>query len=366
MRIAIDISPVKSRYRQQGTGNYVKHLVDGLKQEKNDNEYIFYEGRSPESSRWISGLVHGRKLPKNADLVHIPYFSPYERTLSLFKTKAKLVATIHDLNPVIFYEHFPPGNRGYLTWLLQRYLLKRNVSDIIVDSEAVKNDIGNHADFSEEHISVVYLAADKKFRPLETDQRELHHERRDKYNLPEKFVLYVGDILWNKNIPSLIEAAQKINVTLVIVGKQAASKEVDKNHPWNRDLAKVQKIAQKDERIKTLGYVPDEDLIKLYNLASVYCQPSHYEGFGLPVLEAMACGCPVVVSDRGGLPEIVQDAGIYVDPADTRSIADGIGEIYFNPQNYKKYRELGLEQAKKFSWKKTISETIKVYERVLS
>lgn len=350
MKIAINTAPLVTRYRQHGTGNYVKHLIDCLGRRKDNNEYIFYEGR---------------KLPKKADLIHVPYFSPYERVLPLLKTSAKLVMTIHDLNPVIFYEYFPPGNKGYLTWILQHYLLRRNVSHVIVDSEAVKNDIDDHTDLSAENISVIYLAADKKFRPLETDQRELHHERRDKYNLPEKFVLYVGDMLWNKNIPSLIEAVQKINVTLAIVGKQATSENVDKDNPWNRDLVKIQEIAQKDKRIKTLGYVPDEDLIKLYNLAAVYCQPSHYEGFGLPVLEAMACGCPVVISERGGLPEIVGEAGVYVDPVDSRSIADGIGEIYFDSRNFKKYRELGLQQAQKFSWQKTVAETVAVYEKVL-
>lgn len=365
MTIAIDISPVKSRYRQQGTGTYVKHLVEGLQQRNDNNEYIFYDGQSPEPSRCPSGLVHGQKLPRNVDLVHIPYFSSYERTLSLLKTSAKLLVTIHDLNPVVFYEHFPPGNRGYLIWLLQRYLLRRNVDHIIVDSEAVKNDIYDHTDFSNEDISVVHLAADQKFHRLEIDQRELHHERQDKYNLPEKFVLYVGDILWTKNIPTLIEAVQEINVTLVIVGKQAANKDVDRDNPWNKDLVKVQKLAEKDQRIVTLGYVSDEDLVKLYNLAAVYCQPSHYEGFGLPVLEAMSCGCPVVVSNRGALPEIVGDAGIYINPADARSIADGIGEIYFDSHNYKKYRELGLRQAKKFSWKKTIEDTVKVYEKII-
>lgn len=346
MKIAINTKALKTDYRIHGTGIYIQHLVDWLRARKDGNEYIFDDNG---------------KISTQADIAHIPYFSAYLRSLPIIKPANKLIVTVHDLMPVVYREFFPPGTKGLLNWYLQRYLLKNKVDHIIADSKATKNDIVEYAGVSENKITVIYLAADEKFKPLNTDGRKLHKQMSKKYNLPEKFVLYVGDVLWSKNVPALIEAVQKINVSLVFVGRRFTDKNIDKNHPWNKDLVKAQQEIEKDERLMTLGYIPDEDLVKLYNTATLLCQPSHCEGFGLTVLEAMSCGCPIVVSDRGSLPEIVEQAGIYVNPADIRSIADGIGEIYFNAEQYKKYSRLGLKQAKKFSWKKTIDKTINIY-----
>jgi glycosyltransferase involved in cell wall biosynthesis len=351
MKIAINIKALKTDYRIHGTGIYIQNLISGLKAQKDKNEYIF---------------AKSDREAKNADLVHIPYFSAYLRSLPIRKPANKLVVTVHDLMPIVYCEFFPPGIKGILNWRLQKYLLAERVDHIIADSKATKRDIVEYAGIPEDKISVAYLGADKMFKPLKFNKEKLKEEMRKKYNLPEKFVLYVGDILWSKNIPALIEAAREINVSLVFVGKRFTDKTIDKSHPWNKDIVKAQKAIEEDKRLMALGYVSNEDLIKLYNAAALLCQPSHCEGFGLTVLEAMSCGCPVVVSNRGSLPEIVGKAGIYVDPADTRSIADGIGEIYFNANLYKKYRKLGLEQAKKFSWEKTVSKTVGVYNELLT
>lgn len=348
MRVTIDTSALETGYRIQGVGNYIKHLKDGLEKIGDENEYIFYSGQ---------------KLPKNTDLAHIPYFSPYQRKFPITKPATKVIVTIHDLIPVVFHEYFPAGWKGSFNWYMQKYFLKRNVDHVITNSESTKKDVMEHLGFMDNNVFTTYLGADEKFKPLNTNQRKLHRELRDKYRIPEKFVLYVGDILWSKNVPGLIEAVRKINVTLVMVGKQMTEKNIDVSHPWNKDLVFARKAAQEDERIMPLGYIPDEDLIKLYNMASVYTAPSHYEGFGFTVLEAMRCGCPVVVSEEGALPEVTGDAGMYVEAGDPRSIADGIGEIYFNPEKYKEYSKKALEQATKFSWTKTVAETIKVYEK---
>ena len=186
---------------------------------------------------------------------------------------------------------------------------------------------------------------------------------REKYKLPEKFVLYVGDVTWNKNLPRLIEAIKKINLTLVMVGSALVQKEFDHLNPWNQDLLKVQKQVENDKRIIRLGFIPTKDLVALYNLAAVFVMPSIYEGFGLPILEAMSCGCPVVTTKEGSVPEVAGSAAYYVDAYDINDIANGIGEVYFNQKLQKELSQKGVMQAKNFSWEKTAGETMNVYER---
>lgn len=349
MKIAISTNALKTDYRLQGTGNYISNLVNGLKERVDGNNYF--------------SCLSGEKI--DADIYHLPYFSPYELVLPASKPATRLVVTVHDLIPVIFDNFFPVGPKGKLKWYLQKFWRSRFVDHVICDSYSTQTDVIEYLDVPMEKTSVVYLAADEQYRRLDDDRRSLRRQMQEKYNLPEKFALYVGDVVWSKNLPSLVEAAKQINVTLVLAGKQLMNQDVDLKHPWNSDLIKVREMIRDDKRFITLGYVPDEDLVKLYNLAMVYCQPSHYEGFGIPVLEAMACGCPVVTSREGSLPEIAGDAGIYVSAGDVRSIADGIGETFFNAVRYQELSKLGMMQAQKFSWSKTIDETIEVYNRVV-
>ena len=138
----------------------------------------------------------------------------------------------------------------------------------------------------------------------------------------------------------------------------------DKKNPWTRDLRRVYDLSKGDKKIIKLGFVPDEDLVALYNKAIVFAMPSFYEGFGLPILEAMSCGCPVITSRTGSIPEIGENAAFYVNPHDTEDIANGIKKIFFDKNIQEDLSSKGLEQAKKFSWEKTAKETAEIYSKM--
>ena len=351
MKVAIDISPLSENrllsHRVRGTGFYIKNLKKSLLKYYPQNKYIFFNKEE--------------KVPSDLDLIHYPYFEPFFLTLPIRK-KFKTVVTVHDLTPLVFPEHFPSGIKGELKWVLQKYSLQK-ADAVIADSICSKKDIIRYAKVPEDKIHVVYLAAGEEFKKME--KSSILGSIRKKYNLPDKFVLYVGDVTWNKNLPRLIEAVMKINVSLVMVGKALIEKNFDRNNPWNQDLVKVQELANDDKRIIRLGLVPTEDLVSIYSLATVFVMPSLYEGFGLPILEAMSCGCPVVASKGGSLAEVVGEAGRYIDSYDIDSIAKGISEVFNSASLQKELSQKGIIQSKKFTWKKTADETMSVYKSVV-
>lgn len=351
MNIAIDISAFKRgrylQHRVRGTGFYIKNLQASLEKYYPENKYIYFS----------SGDILDGKI----DVVHYPYFEPFFLTLPLFN-KYKTVVTVHDLTPFVFPKEFPGGLKGRIKWQIQKQTLK-SVNAIITDSVCSKNDIVKHTGISSSKINVVYLAASSEFKKRE--KISIFRSIRKKYNLPEEFVLYVGDATWNKNLPRLLKAIQKINVPLVMVGKALLDKTFDKTNPWNKDLVEIERLVDDDKKIIRLGFVPKEDLILLYNIATVFAMPSIYEGFGLPVLEAMVCGCPVVTSKGGSLAEIAEEACRYVDAYDIDSIAEGISEVFDSKSLQQELSKKGLVQSKKFTWEKTANGTMNVYEKVM-
>lgn len=348
MNIALDISPLTASHglyhRVRGTGVYVQYLLNELKKRKEHS---------------VTTFSKEEKTP-NADIVHYPYFEPFFVTLpsAIF---VRSVVTVHDLTPFVFPQHFPVGIRGKLIWQIQKYRLKK-AKRIIADSRSSARDIVKYTGIKEEKIKVVYLAADKHFKKVSSSDVERVVK---KYNLPKKFVLYVGDATWNKNLPRILEAATLAKVPLVMVGKALVSEIEDANNPWNKDLVLVQKIAKERKDIMLVGYVPDQDLPSLYNAATLCVMPSLYEGFGLPIVEAMVCGSPVVTSKSGSIEEVAQDAAIYADPYKSDDIARCIKDVFEDAKLLKMFSEKGIVQAKKFSWNKTADETISVYKEVL-
>ncbi len=357
MKIALDMSPLKSghylQHRVRGTGFYLQNLKASLEKYYPDNKYIYFD--------------RGDSLKDKIDVIHYPYFEPFFLTLPVF-SKSQMVVTVHDLTPLVFPDHFRPGLKGSLKWRIQKLGL-RKAKAIIADSESSKNDIIKFVGIDPGKIRVVYLAAGEEFKKIQSSSVRQAQDKvqslREKYKLPEKFVLYVGDATWNKNLPRLMDAAIKINVPLVMVGKALTGKMVDVRNPWNKDLIKVQALAGENKNIIRLGFVPSEDLVAIYNEATLFVMPSLYEGFGLPVLEAMSCGCPVVTSKEGSLAEIAGNACKYVDAYDLDSIARGINEVFSNDSLQQDLSKKGLIQSKKFTWNKTARETTSVYEGIV-
>lgn len=348
LTVALDTSPLCSPHRFRGIGFYTKNLAESLGKIKNPD----FKTILPKDTK--------SPLPET-DLVHYPYFDLFYRSLP-FRKKAKTVVTIHDVIPLLFPRQYPPGLRGRINLAFQKYSLK-NASAVITDSEASKRDIAKYLGYPADKIHVVYLAPAPHFRQLEIRNLKLEIVRQ-KYFLPKRFVLYVGDANYHKNVISLIKACRAIRAPLVLVGKSLVSKSYDKSHPENRSLAEVQKEVRGDKNIHPLGFVPDKDLVAVYNLATVYCQPSFYEGFGLGVLEAMACGCPVVSADTGSLPEVCGRAAVMVDPHRVDHLAWGLKAVWVNEKLRGKLKTAGLKQARKFGWSKTAQATLKIYEKI--
>lgn len=350
MKIAIDVTPLKdgSQHKVRGVGSYIRSLKDSLLEYYPNNQYTFF--------------VQGEKLPSDLDIIHYPYFEPFFVTLP-FKKQPKIVVTVHDLIPIANKEHFPVGIKGGVSWQIEKFLLRR-VDAVVSDSQASKDEIIKYAGIAEEKIHVIFLAAGKEFKKVESGKLKVESLKR-RYRLPEKFVLYVGDATWNKNVPNFIKAIKQLKVPLVMVGKAIAEKDFDATHPWNKDLVAIQKETEDNSLFIKLGFVPIEDLVALYNLATVFVMLSFAEGFGLPLLEALSCGCPSVASNTSSLPEVAGEAAVFIDPTSVNDIANAIERVIGNKKLQEELTKKGLEQAKKFSWKKTASGTIKVYEKVL-
>ncbi len=330
MRVGIDLGGSHGGHEERGIGVHTNELFNALKSLKS---------KEVEISEYKPGNKY--------DLVHYTVFKPFSFSLPFKKPAKKVVLTIHDFIPLIYPKHYPSGIKGKIIFLIQKYLIKKNVDAIITISETSKKDICRFLGVSPEKVYVIYLAPKKIFKKIEDEK--VKREIIEKYDLPKKFVLYVGDVNYNKNIPNLIKAAKLAKLPLVICGKQAKEIETkDLNHP---ELLHLKNIDWSG--VLRLGFVSDEDLGVIYNLATVYCQPSLYEGFGLPVLEALSCGCPVVASKTQALIEIAEDLGVFVDPKDPMDIAKGINN-FVRPS----------KPPREYSWEKTAKETRSLYEKI--
>lgn len=351
MKIALDISPLQTGHKVRGVGFYVEHLRNSLLKYHPENTYTFF--------------VRGEKLPEDIDLVHFPYFEPFFLALPLYK-KFKTVVTVHDLTPIVFSQNFPWGIKGRIKWQMQKFSL-RTSNRIITDSNCSKEDIVKHVGINRNLIDVVYLAAGPEFKRLENiGKKDWELEIKRRYKLPDRFALYVGDVTWNKNLPRLIDAIKSTNIPLVMVGKNLINENYDRTNPWNHDLNRVHELVKGENKIIRLGFVENKDLISIYNMATVFTMPSLYEGFGLPILEAMACGCPVVTSKEGSLSEVAKDSAYFVDAYNQDSILKGIKEVFNNDKLREELIKKGLENSNKYSWKKTADKTVEAYTNAIS
>jgi glycosyltransferase involved in cell wall biosynthesis len=303
MKIAIDSGPLTSGHVKRGIGVNTKELINALGKRVNAVDF-----RSADLSKY--------------DIAHFTAFRPFFISLPFWKPKGtKFILTIHDLIPLIYPKHYPPGTKGTINFWINKFLIYKNVDAIITISETSKKDICRFLGVKPEKIFVVYLAPKEVFRPIE-DKKQLETVKK-KYHLPPSFALYVGDVNYNKNTPGLVRMCKDAGIKLVIAGKQAI--EIEK---MNLDHAELRHLKGVDwGEVIRLGFVPDEDLACLYNLADVYIQPSFYEGFSFPVLEAKACGTWVIATKIQTHEEI-------------------------------------MDNKRSYSWEKTAKETLEVYEKI--
>lgn len=351
MKVAIDQRPLTSGDAIRGIGFHTRELITHLERESRRVEDLKFD------------IVDFTKADLSKyDIVHYQYFHPHFLTLPFNKPAKKVIVTIHDLIRLIYPEAYPSGVKGSLRFLLQKYNL-RNVDAVITISETSKKDIVRFLGINPDKIFVTYLAPQTR-TSLKLREIDLATSKK-KFNLPEKFVLYVGDVNYNKNLLNLAEACKIAKVKLVIVGKQAASDESYdnlENASWAEFLQKY----RKDRGIIRLGYLEPEEFEAVFKLATLYCQPSLYEGFGLPLLEAFQRGLPVVSTRTQALVEVGEEACIYVDPNDPHDMAMGMKKILDNKKLASELIKKGRERAKEFSWDKTAKQTYEVYKKVNS
>lgn len=358
--------------RRVGIGEYAYELlVQFKKHQVSSITYHIYLKDTPmehmpaEGENWKYILVRPRKLWTQIGLP-IYLFTRFPRpdvffTPSHYAPRMSPVPTVVSVMD-LSYVHFPELFAKKDLYQLQewtKYSVKQ-AKKIFTISESSKNDIIKYYRKNREDVVVTYLGIKNDSRFTIQDSRKLMEEVHKKFNLPKKYVLFVGTIQPRKNISRLIDAFAAVtkkhkDVDLVIVGK--------KGWLYEPILAEPQKMGIQDS-VHFLDFVSDDDLTLFYKNAICYCLPSLYEGFGLPVLEAMQHGCPVITSNVSSLPEAGGDACLYVDPESPSDIAKKIVELIEKPALRKKLIAKGYQHIKKFSWEKTAQETLKVLEAV--
>ncbi|MFC1710432.1 glycosyltransferase family 4 protein [Patescibacteria group bacterium] len=368
MRVAIDTGPLSGGHAVRGIGVMVREEIAAIEKVcKNDKSIS------------IHPVDFSSKDLSKYDLVHYPYFFPFKLTLPSKREGKRSIVTIQDLIHLIYPDKYPSGTRGKINLIKQKQRLK-NIDKIVTISETSKKDIVRFLGVNADTVEVVHLAPRRVFKPIK-DSKKLGDIKK-KYKLPDKFILFVGDINYNKNVITLIKACKKLKYTLVIVGKQALELEklgsslqdIHGPRDWIRflrnephpELAHFQELLVeiKEADVMRLGFVPDNDLVTIFSLSRVYCQPSFYEGFGLPILEAMACGTPVVAGRNQAHKEVAGNGCLYANPKSYIDMAKSIKILCESG----KVRSDVISKADKivseYSWDKTAREMIKVYKSV--
>ncbi len=306
---------------------------------------------------WFEQSLFPQKAKEiGADLAHVPYFG------SALSPKIPTVVTVHDLIPMVLPEY-----RGHALVRLYTSLVAAaaaNADLILADSEASRRDILQHLRIAPEKVRTVYLAPAPHYEPLESWTQVEYITQ--KYDLPETYVLYMGGYDVRKNVRALLHAWTYVSkglgdtVPLVLAGNLP-----QKDTPFFPDPLKIAKDLDIEAYIVTPGWIEEVDKPLLYGAARVFVFPSQYEGFGLPVLEAMACGTPVVTTNRSSLPELVGADAFQVDPDDTRHLASPIIALAIQEETHTDMAERGYQQALTFTWARTAEQTLTAYRDVL-
>lgn len=373
LRVCLDYSPVANN--RTGLGRYAEQLGRHLL-ERDDVETRFYaatpaperlpaytEGRLQAAWGWgmrrwrlsalvahLAGLRYDRRFAGN-DVVHCT-----EHLLLPF-ARIPTVLTIHDVVYITHPEWHLPLNHYFLR--LAMPIFAQRARAIIAVSGHTRREVIDLLHVDPAKVHVVYEAADARFRPVR--EAEALAEVCERYRLRRPYILFVGAIEPRKNLPLLLRVFSHLcqdpafQHQLVIAG--------GKGWLYDEVYATAERL-DLGERLRFTGYVPDEDLPALYSAADIAAHPAHFEGFGLPPLEAMACGTPVVASDATSLPEVVADGGLLVPPHDERAWAEALGRLAADRELHARLAAQGLAQAARFSWQETARRTVEVYRSV--
>ncbi len=368
MRIGIDTRLVA--YRQGGIASYVSHLLPALAALDPHSSYSILRHYTDPTSREAAPNLHRvtvytpchHRLERWAlaietarlrlDLLHSPDFIPP------VGGARHSVVTVHDLNFIYYPEFLTADSRRYYNGQIEWAV--RRADHVIADSQATRDDLLRLLHVPPEKVTAVLLAADPAFRPLPTAHVTATLAR---HQLPNGYLLFVGTLEPRKNLPGLLTAYDMLRRR----GETQSPLAIVGGRGWLCDeiFSQVDTLHM-NEWVRFLHDVSNDELPAIYNGAAVLITPSFYEGFGLPALEAMACGTPVVVSDRGSLPEVVGEAGVLVSPDDPQAIAAGLAAVLGDPQRATALRQAGLARAAQFTWQETARQTLAVYQAVLN
>jgi glycosyltransferase involved in cell wall biosynthesis len=368
LHIAIDAHSVGAQLA--GNESYAVNLIEALAEIDQTNLYTLYVTKPAAidrfTNRWSNFKV--RQTLPHTPLVRIPLTLSAElrrRPVDVLHVQftappfapCPVVTTIHDLSFEHLPETFKRRSRAQLRLTVRR--TARKAALILTLSEFSRRDIIETYAVDPERVIVTPAAAPTHFKPI-VDEAELE-KMRQRYGIGANYFLSLGSIQPRKNLTRLIEAFQWLRKSrpdaelpqLVIAGKRG----------WLDD--EVFRAAQQhglNESVKFTGYVPEEDLPALYSGAMCFVYPSYFEGFGLPVLEAMQCGAPVIAGNQTSLPEVAGDAALLFDPFDTRALGEAIARVIDHPDYRAELRVRGLKRAAEFSWTATARLTLKAYE----
>jgi len=308
--------------------------------------------RAPVRIFWEQAIQPLVLLQAQVDLLHALAF------VTPLLLPCPAVVTVYDLSFLRFPESFRPLNRLYLRWFTGRSV--RRARRVIAISESTRQDVVRFLGKPAEQVDVVYCGVDERF--CTPDAAAIAAFRRQK-NLPERFILFLGTLEPRKNVVSLLEAYAR----LVAGGSDPAPALViagGKGWFYEEVFAAVERLGLTD-RVIFPGYVAEEEKPLWYSAAQLFVYPSLYEGFGLPPLEAMACGTPVIVSNTSSLPEVVGEAGVTVPPTDVEALSEAMAAMLGDAAICADWQRRGRERAARFSWRETARQTVRVYERAL-
>lgn len=373
MKIGIDAIPLAQS--RTGIGHYTLELARGLAQLSPADEFELLapvptldltdngDAALPQNLRVVQAKINQLRkrwwsigLPLYLGEAQYELFHGTNYNVPLWK-RCRTVVSIHDLSLLLH----PETHEEHLVRRARRRLptMARVATMIITPSEAVKRELCEHLDVSPSKVAVTPEAARRNFRPAKPERVR---EARRRLEVEDEFLLFVGTIEPRKNLITLVRAFEEVlrigswRPQLVIAGKEG----------WLTDdlFAYINKTGLK-ERIKVTGYITDEDLRALYSSCEMCIYPSLYEGFGLPTLEAMACGAPVITSRTASLVETVGDAARLIDPRDVNDLARAIIELHENEAERRHFAEAGLRRAHQFTWERTAAMTKAVYEEAM-